>query len=135
MICFWDQWIDMNDGRIQCLTKKQYESNLYHTIDNKKLYKKIINPTFDYGIFNSNVINNTIIENNNTDYTYPARNKSLVCKAINENVMLAETFIVLPFKNALFTICNDSKYNQGYWKDKIQWLSVIGENEIWTESK
>ena len=139
----WKQWNDMREDRISPITLEQFEELLTkecHNFETHVLYKKIYKPEFDYGFFSKarkKIELYNVFENNNLDKTYPTRNNSLVCFKEKDNEILGEGFIILPYKNSLFTIdkINNERYiNKGYWSNNIKWYDAIKNADLWTDS-
>ena len=119
----WDKFNDIVEDRIVSIDVNEFNDLKENCISGNMLYKKIYQPEFEIGLFNkSHKTNHYIKENINVDYTYPKKDYSLVCTSLNESCDISTTFIVLPFKESLFTIKDNDTFLKGYWKDKIKWL-------------
>ena len=138
----WDRFNDIIENRINDIDLQEFKSLLEncHNYNQNLLYKKIYQPTFSIGIFNKsfkiteNYINKPQ-EGDSIDESFPNKNYSLVCTT--ESLMEDDDttlFVVLPYKESLFTIKNSSGYVKGYWRDKIKWIESFNENKVWTES-
>jgi hypothetical protein len=138
----WDRFNDIIENRIKKIDLKKFKSLLEncHNYNSTTLYKKIYQPDFEIGLFEKSVkiTENYINKNNDTsniDESFPDRNYSLVCST--ENLMEDDDttlFVVLPYKESLFTIKSNEGYLKGYWKDKIKWIEKFNENKVWTDS-
>ena len=146
----WDRWTDIKEDRVEPIGlnmfKKFLKENCY---SDKYLMKKIYEPDFSIGIYKkSKKIGERYypgaktFESNSKWKSYPLRENSLVCYNYEENSE-GITFLVFPFKNSLFTISpvkescyiqDISRYNKGYWADKLKWMENLNDREMWTES-
>ena len=138
----WDRFNDIVENRINEIDINKFNSLLEncHNYNETLLYKKIYQPDFSIGIFEKSVkisenFLNKKFDTTKIDETFPDKDYSLVCTT--ENVMEDDDttlFVVLPYKESLFTIKNSSGYVKGYWKDKIKWIESFNENKVWTDS-
>lgn len=135
----WDRFNDIIENRIKKIDMNTFKSLLEncHNYDKNVLYKKIYNPDFETGIFNKSFKKHDFFNSDEPliDNTYPQKNTSLVCTS--EHVLDDDDttlFVVLPYKESLFTIQKNDSFFKGYWKDKIQWIEKFNENKLWTES-
>ena len=138
----WDRFNDIVEKRINKIDRSDFLNMLENCYDyeDNVLYKKIYQSDFDYGIFEKSLKLNENINSSThlLDDTYPNVNYSLVCNSKElDDYSDIDTYVVLPFKESLFTIedKNGNKHYKGYWKDKIKWLDKYNENKVWTESK
>jgi hypothetical protein len=140
----WDVFNDVVENRVQKIGESKFKSLLEncHNYDSTLLYKKIYQPNFEIGIFEKSVkiienSTNKPQKNDNVDEPYPNKNYSLVCNttnAMDDNNDGSTLFVVLPYRESLFTIKSDDTYVKGYWKDNIKWIEKFNENKVWTES-
>ncbi len=136
----WDRFNDIIESRVEKIDMKTFESLLEncHNYDTNVLYKKIYSPNFEIGIFNKSLKVNEFFNKTSTlniDESFPCKDESLVCTT--EHVLEDDDttlFVVLPYRESLFTIKNKDDYFKGYWKDKIQWVEKFNENKLWTDS-
>lgn len=130
---------NLMENRITKLDETSFKSLLNNTIKDLFIFKKFLNDDFDYGLFeNKNVINindyNYIDNDLNIDYSYPNKETTLVCST-NEIDSIGTTYIVLPYKDAFFTIKDKDNYLKGFWTEKVIWLNKFNKNELWTNDK
>ena len=135
----WDRFNDIIENRVKKIDMNTFETLLEncYKYNSNVLYKKIYNPNFEIGIFNKSLKINEYVNDEplNIDSSFPSKNTSLVCTT--EHVLEDDDttlFVVLPYRESLFTIKNKNDYYKGYWKDKIQWVEKFNENKLWTES-
>lgn len=144
----WEKWNDMREERILPLDLNDFKDLLEkegYQYKDQHLFKKIYKPNFEYGVFYKSIKKLEKYESFNfinsiPDNTYPDRINSLVCFSDKEDENLGVDFIVLPFKEALFTINKLYKggkmdnLKKGFWKRKIKWFENMEKTELWTDS-
>ena len=134
------------ENRIQTISELKFISLLKYTNNKCYIYKKIYEPTFNYGVYEKSfkTTSDEYVEYSNKndidiDTSFPIKDYSLVCST-NEEILdsdnnLGVIFLVFPYKDALFTIKSKNEYYKGFWSDKIVWLERFTKNELWTEDK
>lgn len=127
------------ENRITKLNENVFQSLLKNTNKDLYIFKKILNDDFNFGLFENKDtinINDYKYDDNdlNIDYSYPNKETSLVCSTY-ETDTIGTTYIVLPYKDAFFTIKDKDNYLKGFWSEKVIWLNKFTKNELWTNDK
>lgn len=140
-ICKIDSLNNIIETRIEPIIEQKFISLLRHSNNKNYIYKNIHEPSFSYGVYDKSYKSSNdeyvLHRNGDTeiDTSFPEKEYSLVCSTNDDNNILGTTFLVFPFKDALFTIKHKDDYLKGFWSDKIVWLDRFKRNELWTEDK